>query len=77
VIGFGMLQRFYLTIASIPGLPPLLWRITRRSRPVFLPAMRVVQCTFDYFNRTGSLPPSVFRSGGRRHGGGVPICACA
>ena len=43
-----------------PGLPPLSWRITRRSRPVFLPAMRVVQCTFDYFNRTRSLPPSVF-----------------
>jgi ketosteroid isomerase-like protein len=54
------LQRFYVAIAGIPGLPPLSWRLTRRSRRVFLPAMRVVQCTFDYFNRTGSLPPSVF-----------------
>jgi ketosteroid isomerase-like protein len=25
--------------------------------------MRVVRCTFDYFNRTGSLPPSVFHRG--------------
>jgi hypothetical protein len=54
------LQRFYVAIASIPGLPPLSWRLTRRSRRVFLPAMRVVQCTFDYFNRTGSLPRRSF-----------------
>ena len=54
------LQRFYLTIASIPGLPPLSWSVARHTRRVLPPAMQVVRCTFDYFNRTGSLPRSVF-----------------
>ena len=57
------LQRFYLTIASIPGLPPASWSIARHTPRVVRPAMRVVKCTFDYFNRTGSLPRSVFHRG--------------
>lgn len=58
-----VVQRFYLVIASIPGLPPVSWRLARGTRRVLVPAMRVVQCTFDYFNRTGSLPSSVFHRG--------------
>jgi ketosteroid isomerase-like protein len=54
------LQRFVLLIASIPGLPPLSWRLLGGNRRVLPPAMRVVQCTFDYFNRTGTIPPSAF-----------------
>jgi ketosteroid isomerase-like protein len=54
------LQRFYLTIASVPGLPPLSWRLVRGSPRVVPQVVRVVQCTFDYFNRTGSLPRSAF-----------------
>jgi ketosteroid isomerase-like protein len=53
-------QRFFLAIAAIPGLPPLSWRLVRGNPRVLPQAMRVVRCTFDYFNRTGSLPPSVF-----------------
>jgi ketosteroid isomerase-like protein len=54
------LQRFFLTIASIPGLPPLSWRLVRGHPRVLWQAMRVVRCTFDYFNRTGSIPRSAF-----------------
>jgi ketosteroid isomerase-like protein len=54
------LQRFFIAIASIPALPPLSWRLVRGSRRVLPQAMRVVQCTFDYFNRTGSIPASAF-----------------
>jgi ketosteroid isomerase-like protein len=54
------LQRFYFMIASIPGLPPLSWRLVSGNRRVLPQAMRVIRCAFDHFNRTGSLPPSVF-----------------
>jgi ketosteroid isomerase-like protein len=54
------LQRFFLAIAGIPALPPLSWRLVRGNRSALRQAMRVVRCTFDYFNRTGSLPASAF-----------------
>jgi len=53
-------QRFYIAIAGIPGLPALSWRLVPKGRAVLRQAMRVVRCTFDYFNRTGSLPAAVF-----------------
>ena len=53
-------QRFYVAIAGIPGLPSLAWRLVPKRRGVLRQAMRVVRCTFDYFNRTGSLPAAVF-----------------
>ena len=53
-------QRFYIAIAGIPGLPALSWRLVPKGRGVLRQAMRVVRCTFDYFNRTGSLPAAVF-----------------
>ena len=55
-----MWQRFYVTLAGIPGLPPLSWRLVRKGPRVLHQAMRVVRCAFDYFNRTGSLPAAVF-----------------
>jgi hypothetical protein len=53
-------QRFYVTLAGIPGLPQLSWRLVPKGRPVLVQAMRVVRCAFDGFNRTGSLPAAVF-----------------
>jgi ketosteroid isomerase-like protein len=53
-------QRFYIALAGIPGLPQLSWRLAPKGRAVLLQAMRVVRCTLDYFNRTGSLPAAVF-----------------
>ena len=53
-------QRFYIAIAGIPGLPAASWRLAPKGPPVIRQAMRVVRCTFDYFNRTGSLPAAVF-----------------
>ena len=53
-------QRFYVTLAGIPGLPQLSWRLVPKGRPVLVQAMRVVRCAFDRFNRTGSLPAAVF-----------------
>lgn len=53
-------QRAYIALASIPGLAPLSWHLVRGSRRVLPQAMRVVQCAFDHFNRTGSLPRAVF-----------------
>ncbi len=53
-------QRFYVTLAGIPGLPQLSWRLVPKGRPVLVQAMRVVRCAFDHFNRTGSLPAAVF-----------------
>jgi hypothetical protein len=37
------LQRFFLTIASIPVLPPLSWRVVRGNRSALRQAMRVVR----------------------------------
>jgi ketosteroid isomerase-like protein len=54
------LQRFFLRIASIPVLPSVSWRFVRGNPLALRQAMRVVRCTFDYFNRTGSLPRSAF-----------------
>jgi ketosteroid isomerase-like protein len=53
-------QRFYVTLAGIPGLPEISWRLVPKGRSVLLQAMRVVRCAFDHFNRTGSLPAAVF-----------------
>jgi ketosteroid isomerase-like protein len=53
-------QRFFLAIASIPALPQVSWRLVRGNRSALRQAMRVVRCTFDYFNRTGALPRSAF-----------------
>jgi ketosteroid isomerase-like protein len=53
-------QRFFLAIAKIPVLPTLSWRLVRGNRSALRQAMRVVRCTFDYFNRTGSLPAAAF-----------------
>jgi hypothetical protein len=53
-------QRFYVALAGVPGLPQLSWRLVPKGRSVLRQAMRVVRCTFDYFNRTGSLPAAVF-----------------
>jgi hypothetical protein len=53
-------QRFYIALAGVPGLPAFSWRIVPKDRRVLRQAMRVVRCTFDYFNRTGSLPAAVF-----------------
>jgi len=53
-------QRLYVAIAGIPLLPALAWRLARGGREVLFQAMRVIRCTFDYFNRTGSLPAAVF-----------------
>jgi ketosteroid isomerase-like protein len=61
------LQRFFLAIASIPGLPPASWLLVRGNRRALRQAMRVVRCTFDHFNRTGSLPRSAFHRDALTH----------
>lgn len=53
-------QRFYVTLAGVPGLPPVSWRLVPKGPRVLRQAMRVVRCAFDHFNRTGSLPEAVF-----------------
>ena len=53
-------QRFYITLAGVPGLPQVSWRLVPKGRSVLIQAMRVVRCAFDHFNRTGSLPAAVF-----------------